>query len=281
MIGEIIIDGKVMTADHWLELGLPPCLHECLDGTPWVYQNSRRYFGPMFSSDLRCAVERVFRFPKIEDALDPLKLAFFDYRKRAKKEDKSGVYLRVDLSVDNFLKHLIDNIDWALNPSPTLHLTKNQIDVNLDSAKHAVRVLKNSPLSYPAYRNSAHMLVLRMMQDKLCNPSDNPDGLEEDQMKVEEILFGLFKEFGKIGTRFSFGDLLDFWLAHLATQQELGVSRPGRGNAEKRYFCVSLANQFGLLAEKCVYREVAILATAVFSDTSEDYVRKVYERSQT
>lgn len=278
MIKEIIIDGEVLTANHWFDLGLPSCLHDCLDGTQWLYQDSRIFFFDEDSFGERRALEKIFRFPKIEDTLEPLKLYFFEYWKRQNEVD-----LREGISVNgwgcDFLQTLLVEICWALEPSPLLNMTQKKIDKILDDATQAVHVIKNNPLRENYQLGDPFSLIYRVIKRKFYTHGNS--ATLEDLTKVTELLSYLKEHLEATGMSFSLGELLDYWVKGLPTKQLRGVLRPGRGEAEKRYFCVALADQFGCWAENCLYREVAILTTAVFSETSEDYVRKAHKRAQT
>lgn len=279
MIREITIDGKVWTAVHWLKAGLPPCLHECLDGTRWLYDGSSHWFCDRPVGICVEAIERVFRFPNIEDTLEPLKLAHNECWKRV-MEERFGRILKFDDPQANFLITLTWNLFGAVSPSKALNLTQKQIDENFDAANRAVRIITDNPLNTPFFIHDVLRLVNKALWEKSRHPPLQGSSVEYFERALD-TLSTLERELQVTGISLSFGELLESWIKTLPSRQERGVSRPGRGDTAKRFFCVSLANNFWYLENINIYREVAVLATAVFSDTSEDYVRKAHERAHT
>lgn len=278
LISELIGAGEVMTEDYWVKAGYPPCLLDCLDGQSWDSENARYFFiRENVSDELGSALERVLRFPKIEDALEPLKQAFIEFS-TAKQEEARLRRVNPEWMGHNFLFYLIRNLGAALRSPPTLNLTKKQIDEHREVARRAVRALTHNPITSHSYYDRPLDALYRVMvnkTDSYIQWKDTPvaaafEAFIELEMALEDAEIS-----------FTFGELLDSWVRDIPRGQERGVSRPGRGDAAKRYFCVVLADRFGTMTKKSIYREVAILATAVFSDTSDDYVRKAHERAKT
>lgn len=278
LISELIGAGKVMTADYWLEAGYPPCLLDCLDGQTWDSSRAWHFFrDENVSDELGFALERVLRFPKIEDALEPLKHAFIEFS-TAKQEEARRRREHPEWMGHNFLLYLIRNLGAALRSPPTLNLTQKQIDEHLDAANRAVRVLTDNPITSHSYFDRPLQALYRVMESKT---NSYLQWKETSVASAFEAFVELEMALEDAEISFTFGELLDHWVTDIPREQERGVSRPGRGDVARRYFCVVLADRFGTLTKKSIYREVAILATAVFSDTSDDYVRKAHERAKT
>ena len=118
--------------------------------------------------------------------------------KDEKLRDYMRTYSRGHLIGGNFLENLFLNITHALRPSPALYLTQKQIDENLDAAKRAVRVLKDSPLNYSYSLDHAFALVDGTVKEKLRYSIGHQGSSSEDVVKVLGALGSLKRELEQI-----------------------------------------------------------------------------------
>ena len=256
MIRSIEMLGKTYTADWLIEAGLPECLYCCLDGSTGVYHEAS-----VMREDEREALKKVFSYPNITPTLEKLLASF-----RVNCDKKDGVFLFYFMV---FLGSALSTRD------PFLELSAAQAKDIQKKATDAVMTLKSLMQQCGSItENWAINSAIRNVEDEF----------KDRELYVKSLLqnMALKDTLDEAGIELRPESFLDNWLEMMVLDRIIDpVARPGRGDIRRRHFCAVMAMHLERWLGSPMIPQVAVLSSALFSDTSDDYVRKAYGRSRT
>lgn len=269
MLKSIEIGGELFNADHWFDLGLPDYLHHCLDGTKVLYLTSGRL-------DIEDGAEKLRAIFSHRDHI-LINKAWVTLEKKYLEHDKyhSGI----------FLYRLSMNIIYASDNTSAYSSAqqKKGNQLKLRAEKSIKRLIQISEILEAEFGPSESDVVLSFLWDdkRIEAASEETGHIARQELidKAHTSLRNFISNRSKAGIKIPFSDLLQVWYEEEI--QTLGApkgQRPNSGNYEKREFCSFLAELIYDDIGESAFTEIAAFASALYTDTDEDYVRKVIKR---